>query len=45
MDWPVKEGYTFGMPRTGDAIFAVNFDHVHKPQDGLFYSLKKFDSS
>ncbi|CAE7644999.1 unnamed protein product [Symbiodinium microadriaticum] len=26
--WRIKEGYTFGMPRTGDATFAVNFDHL-----------------
>jgi len=26
--WSVKEGYTFGMPRAGDATFAVNFDHL-----------------
>ena len=30
--WSVKEGYTFGMPRAGDATFAVNFDHLSTPQ-------------
>ncbi|CAE6929940.1 LIP [Symbiodinium natans] len=26
--WTIKEGYTFGMPRTGDATFAAHFDQM-----------------
>ena len=26
--WTIKEGYTFGMPRTGDPIFARHFDRL-----------------